>query len=87
MNAIKYATTIATIFIGFSGQSQLTATTSTQVNTNCNGTDCNYSGPTILINELMISPTVNDGSISGAGGVSEGRGEWIELYNPNPMVE
>jgi len=44
---------------------------------------CNYSGPSILINELMISPTQNDGSLSGNGGVSQGRGEWIELFNPN----
>ncbi len=63
--------------------SQLSATVSSTVNTNCNGSDCTYSGPSILINELMISPTVFDGSISGAGGMSAGRGEWIELYNPN----
>ena len=44
---------------------------------------CFYSGPPILINELMISPSTNDGSISGNGGVSQGRGEWIELYNPD----
>jgi hypothetical protein len=62
---------------------QLNATFTTTVNTNCNGSGCNYEGPSILINELMISPTVNDGSISGAGGASTGRGEWIELYNPN----
>jgi uncharacterized protein (TIGR02145 family) len=37
----------------------------------------------VLINELMISPTANDGSMSGDGGISAGRGEWIELYNPN----
>ena len=43
---------------------------------------CFYSGPPILINELMISPTVNDGSISGPG-PNGGRGEWIELYNPD----
>lgn len=81
---MKLTTTIFSILvIGFSGLSQLTATTSTQVNTNCNGTDCNYSGPSILINELMISPSVNDGSMSGPGGAESGRGEWIELYNPN----
>jgi gliding motility-associated-like protein len=43
---------------------------------------CFYSGPPILINELMISPNVNDGSISGPG-PNGGRGEWIELYNPD----
>lgn len=80
---MKLATTISVFLIGFSAMSQLSATSSSQLNTNCNGTDCNYSGPSILINELMISPSVNDGSISGDGGVSAGRGEWIELYNPN----
>ena len=44
---------------------------------------CSYNGPPILINELMISPTTGDGSISGPGGISSGRGEWIELYNPD----
>lgn len=62
---------------------QITATFSTTQNTKCNGSGCNYSGPSILINELMISPTVNDGSICGPGGGQSGRGEWIELYNPN----
>ena len=80
---MKLVTTISIFLIGFSALCQLSATTSSQQNTNCNGTDCNYSGPTIMINELMISPSVNDGSISGDGGVSTGRGEWIELYNPN----
>jgi gliding motility-associated-like protein len=71
------------LFLSPAAFSQLTITTTSTINTNCNGTDCDYSGPSILINELMISPTSNDGSISGYGGVGEGRGEWIELYNPN----
>jgi gliding motility-associated-like protein len=76
---------ILTLLVTFShfSISQLSATASSTVNTNCNGSDCTYSGPSILINELMISPTAFDGSICGAGGVSAGRGEWIELYNPN----
>lgn len=61
---------------------QMTAQFSTTINTNCLGQPCNYEGPSILINELMISPVSNDGSISGPG-VGLGRGEWIELYNPN----
>ncbi len=69
--------------LSFSINAQLSATFTTTINTICNGSDCDYTGPSILINELMISPTANDGSISGPGGVSEGRGEWIELYNPN----
>jgi len=59
----------------------LSATLSVVPNSAC--APCNYSGPTILINELMISPTNFDGSLSGSGGVSDGRGEWIELFNPN----
>ena len=59
----------------------LTATVSVVPNSTC--APCNYSGPTILINELMISPSSFDGSLCGNGGVSDGRGEWIELFNPN----
>ena len=59
----------------------VTATVSVVPNSAC--APCNYSGPTILINELMISPSAFDGSLSGSGGVSDGRGEWIELFNPN----
>lgn len=50
-------------------------------NTDCIGRNCFYNGPTILINEVMLSPTSHDGSIAG-GGDSRG-GEWIELYNPH----
>jgi gliding motility-associated-like protein len=73
------------LLLVFSGwaSAQMTAQFSTSPNMNCLGQPCNYQGPSILINELMISPTSNDGSISGPGGVSAGRGEWIELYNPN----
>ncbi|HBW86171.1 MAG TPA: hypothetical protein DEF82_05355 [Crocinitomicaceae bacterium] len=58
----------------------LTATVTVQQNSICE--PCFYNGPPILINELMISPTNGDGSISGPA-VSNGRGEWIELYNPD----
>lgn len=59
----------------------ITADTDTQPNSAC--LSCNYDGPSIMINELMISPSSGDGSISGEGGSGNGRGEWIELYNPN----
>lgn len=62
---------------------QLSATFQTTPNTICNGADCNYQGPSILINEIMASPTNNDGCLSGTGGSGTCRGEWIELYNPN----
>ncbi len=48
----------------------------------CNGIPCGIPGPKILINEIMVSPGINDGSISGPG-PSGGRGEWVELYNPD----
>jgi gliding motility-associated-like protein len=76
---------IATAFFCFLfpplAQAQNVVVTST-VNTACNGLPCDWQGPSILINELMISPTSGDGSMSGPG-PSGGRGEWIELYNPN----
>lgn len=66
--------------------SQINLTTTSEINMVCNGVGCNYSGPTILINEVMLCPTVNDGSMYGTGpGFSSGdnEGEWIELYNPD----
>lgn len=59
----------------------LTATVTATDNTDCVGRNCFYNGPTILINEVMLAPNSNDGSIAG-GGVSR-EGEWIELYNPH----
>lgn len=60
---------------------QLNATFTKATNTKCNGSGCTYSGPTILINEIMMSPSSGDGSLSGSD--ASQRGEWIELYNPN----
>lgn len=60
---------------------QLSVSFTTEWNTNCNGSECDYEGPGILINEIMMSPTFGDGSLWG-GTASQG-GEWIELYNPN----
>lgn len=65
----------------FQSRAQVATVTST-VNTACNGLPCDWQGPTILINELMISPVTGDGSLSGPG-PNGGRGEWIELYNPD----
>lgn len=65
---------------------QINLSTTTQINMVCNGVGCNYTGPTILINEVMLCPTVNDGSMFGTGpGFTAGQneGEWIELYNPD----
>src|SRR5690606_13292573 len=73
---------IAIALYSTSLRAQMNATFTTTVNTNCNGSGCDYEGPSILINELMISPLTNDGSMSGPG-TGAGRGEWIELYNPD----
>ncbi len=62
---------------------QITLTTTTQINTVCNGNPCIYNGPKILINEVMLTPPNGDGSIIGQGGNTTGHGEWIELYNPD----
>lgn len=61
--------------------SQITLQVNTQNNTICNGNPCNYSGPTILINEVMLSPSIGDGAIYDSDNTR--RGEWIELYNPD----
>lgn len=72
--------------------SQMTATFSKTINTICDGSGCDYTGPSILINEIMVAPVGDlDGSISGYANAgvpplvppTEGKGEWIELYNPN----
>jgi gliding motility-associated-like protein len=65
--------------------SQIIITTSSQDNTICNGIDCQYDGPTILINEVMLAPSIGDGSIYGISpyGTNPAEGEWIELYNPD----
>ncbi|MDD2412868.1 MAG: gliding motility-associated C-terminal domain-containing protein [Bacteroidales bacterium] len=72
--------------LSIAGYSQLILTTSAETNMVCNGVGCNYSGPTILINEVMLSPSPNDGSMYGTGPgfqVGTNEGEWIELYNPD----
>ncbi len=82
----KYKLLFLFFAFSYSGFSQLTITTSTEINMICNGVGCNYSGPTILINEVMLSPSPNDGSMYGTGpGFTAGsnEGEWIELYNPD----
>ncbi|MNU60174.1 PKD domain protein [compost metagenome] len=61
---------------------QLTATFTTNVNTNCSGVACGYIGPKILINEIMVTPNFNDGCLCNSANGSN-CGEWIELYNPN----
>jgi hypothetical protein len=65
----------------------LTLNISSTENTDCDGTGCEYEGPTILINEVMLRPYPFDGSIYGItpshDPATHCRGEWIELYNPD----
>lgn len=64
--------------------SQMQATITTTANTLCDGQGCNWNGPSILINEMMMSPTTSDGSLWEPNCNANDRcGEWIELYNPN----
>lgn len=52
-------------------------------NSFCGSDSCSYVGPSILINEIMMTPSSPyDGSVWGPG-PEEGYGEWIELYNPD----
>lgn len=67
--------------IAIADNTQLTATISTTPNSACLG--CNYSGPSIMINEINIYPNNGDGSIFGPGPNPVSEGEWIELYNPD----
>ncbi|MHC1708503.1 MAG: gliding motility-associated C-terminal domain-containing protein [Bacteroidales bacterium] len=74
------------LFIFGSVYGQMTVTLSGQTNTVCNGFGCQYDGPSILINEVMIRPSSGDGSIYGSEPqtpLSQRQGEWIELYNPD----
>jgi gliding motility-associated-like protein len=67
--------------VGCGCQIALEATITSLPNSSC--LECNYNGPSILINEINIFPQVGDGSIFGPGPNVTSEGEWIELYNPN----
>lgn len=82
--------------ISFVAAQNMSASFDKTINTQCGGSDCDWQGPSILINEMMMSPANNsngqvDGSLSGNAGAglpplippTPGRGEWIELYNPD----
>lgn len=84
----KKLISISFFIIGFAqiGNAQLNATIVSTENTRCNGSGCSYSGPSILINEMMMSPSSNDGSLwePNCNNILNPRcGEWIEIYNPN----
>ncbi len=67
-------------------EAQITLKSEVKINKVCTGNGCLYSGPKILINEVMLSPSNNDGSIYGSGSSvapETQQGEWIELYNPD----
>ncbi|MDA3911421.1 MAG: hypothetical protein PF448_08705, partial [Bacteroidales bacterium] len=77
---------LSVIFLlGSSGSAiaQLNLSMNAEENTICDGIDCSYEGPSILINEILASPTYGDGSIYGTTAGYTREGEWIELYNPD----
>lgn len=75
------ALTFFLLLIPTLAEAQIEAEFETTLNSNCEGSECDYDGPGILINELMVAPTVFDGSLWG--GLATQAGEWIELYNPD----
>ncbi|MCX6271953.1 MAG: gliding motility-associated C-terminal domain-containing protein [Bacteroidetes bacterium] len=80
----KYLLFATFCLLSISTLAQITLTPTFQQNTVCDGFGCNYAGPSILINEVMIKPNTGDGSIyDSPQGMSTRSGEWIELYNPN----
>jgi gliding motility-associated-like protein len=69
--------------------------TSSLPNTVCNGSaiPCTYSGPAVVINEIMFMPGSNysisggdntNASLQSMYNTTNSGEEWIELYNPNP---
>lgn len=71
------------------GIAQISLSSQSQINTVCNGNGCNYSGPSILINEVMLVPATGNGSIYGDGPnfpSNTNEGEWLELYNPDKCL-
>jgi gliding motility-associated-like protein len=83
MKNIKYWIAILTIniIVNTTVVAQISVTFNADTNYICNGFGCNYSGPSILINEVMLTPIVGDGSIFDLDNTR--RAEWIELYNPD----
>lgn len=83
---MKISLFILLFLISHLGYSQLVLTSSSTANTKCNGSDCVFTGSPVIINEVMLSPSSNDGSLFGEGlGFAPGacEGEWIELFNPD----
>jgi gliding motility-associated-like protein len=68
-------------FLSSFGYGQLNLTTSSTDNYQCDGVNCEYDGPSILINEVQMAPTRDDGSFYEPA--PDRQGEWIELYNPD----
>ena len=81
----KLAFIFAILLIGGLAQAQnpLSVSVSGTINYDCANRNCYYNGPTILINEVMLSPSNYDGSMVGSSRHTSGAGEWIELYNPH----
>ena len=86
MKLLKFFAILSLFLIHQNSKAQINLIGTPQINTVCNGIGCNYIGPSILINEVMLKPAVFDGSIYGDGpgfSPNSNSGEWIELYNPD----
>ncbi|MEA1874097.1 MAG: hypothetical protein U9N51_06685, partial [Bacteroidota bacterium] len=79
----SFLVVIFILIISHLANAQLNINMSSEENTICDGIDCSYEGPSILINEILASPSYGDGSIYGTTGGYTREGEWIELYNPD----
>ncbi len=82
----RFFFTINAVFLFANALGQISLSHTVTQNYVCNGVGCNYSGPSILINEVMLCPSQFDGSIYGDGPgftPNTNSGEWIELYNPD----
>ncbi|MQP25894.1 T9SS type B sorting domain-containing protein [Flavobacterium sp. LMO8] len=73
---------ISTLLVSVSDPLQATITSTDNSNCGTSGGGCTYTGPSVVINELMIDKSGGN-TIVARSNLSAGD-EWIELYNPNP---
>ncbi|NCC99317.1 MAG: hypothetical protein EOL95_06380, partial [Bacteroidia bacterium] len=68
INGCESPRALVTVVVNNCASNLMTLTVDGTINTVCNGTaeppvvDCNYTGPTIVINEIMVWPTTGNGA-------------------------
>ena len=82
LSITKYSFLLVLMLVHAQAWSQLSGNLTSTENTHCIPRACTYFGPGILINEIMMSPNTNDGSLWEPN-CNTRCGEWIELYNPD----